>query len=569
MRDDFAAFILTHGRPDNQITLQSLRRYGYTGRVYLVIDDEDETGPEYHERYGDAVLTFSKDEIGATFDQYDNSPDRRSIVWARNACWQLARDVGARYFIQLDDDYTALLYRRPGKRDGVLGYHGWVIRSLDAVLSAMAEFVEETPAHALCMSQGGDHFGGWAKPFAPRPCLTRKAMNSFVLDAERPFVFSGRINEDVNTYVGLGGLGYLFFTYTRLQLNQVESQSSEGGMTDVYLDSGTYVKSMFTVLVAPSCVRVGMMGRTSRRLHHQVSWRHAVPKILAEPRRRAARATASRARANGRAAPVASLLDRDLLGEFLTDAAAEGVDAEWLRGAIREALPYLQKDSAERAGASRALEDRWYAALAAGAPDYSVYDDPAYLTELWACWVVYSRKYLRAIRSPKAPPEGGIRASLGSVASIADLGCGVGYTSAALRELFPDATVTGTNLDSVQARIARNVGQRYGFRVEAELSAVGHADVVFASEFFEHLAAPVDYLGDVLDALQPRALLVANTFGQRSIGHFDSYFVEGRQLDGAATSRRFGALLRARGYERVETKLWNNRPAYWRGPHSE
>lgn len=36
MRDDFAVLILTHGRPEQQHTLRSLERSGYTGRVYLV-----------------------------------------------------------------------------------------------------------------------------------------------------------------------------------------------------------------------------------------------------------------------------------------------------------------------------------------------------------------------------------------------------------------------------------------------------------------------------------------------------------------------------------------------------
>lgn len=286
MRDDFVAFILTHGRPDRVHTLKSLELSGFTGRVFLVIDDGDASGDEYRKRFGDRVLTFSKDEVGETFDKYDNNPDQRSIVWARNACWQLAREVGARYFIQLDDDYTSFLYRRPGKRDDVLGYHGWTIRSLNAVLTAMVAFIEDTPAHTLCMSQGGDHMGGAGSKNAQQARLRRKAMNSFVCDVERPFTFSGRINEDVNTYVGLGALGYLLFTYTPLQLNQLQSQSNEGGMTGLYLDSGTYVKSFFTLLVAPSCVTIRMMGRTSQRLHHHVSWRHAVPKILHERHRR-------------------------------------------------------------------------------------------------------------------------------------------------------------------------------------------------------------------------------------------------------------------------------------------
>ena len=38
---DFVAFILTHGRADNVITYNTLRNHGYTGRIVLIIDDED------------------------------------------------------------------------------------------------------------------------------------------------------------------------------------------------------------------------------------------------------------------------------------------------------------------------------------------------------------------------------------------------------------------------------------------------------------------------------------------------------------------------------------------------
>ena len=46
MRDDFCVFILTHGRPDRVITYKTLLNAGYTGRVYIVIDDEDKTENE-------------------------------------------------------------------------------------------------------------------------------------------------------------------------------------------------------------------------------------------------------------------------------------------------------------------------------------------------------------------------------------------------------------------------------------------------------------------------------------------------------------------------------------------
>ena len=290
MRSDFAAFILSHGRPDNVQTVKALRDGGYTGALYVVIDDEDPDGDEYHRRYGEQVLTFSKEEVGRTFDKYDNSPERRSVVWARNACWSLARDVGVRYFIQLDDDYFNFSHRRGGLRTPDAPYptyHGWTIKDLDAVFEALVRFLQTSGAATVAMSQGGDHIGGRDSRNAGTRLL-RKAMNSFVCDAERPFTFPGRINEDVNAYVTLGALGHLFFTHTDVQLEQSMSQTAAGGMTGLYLESGTYVKSMFTVIAAPSCVSIGTMGRYNRRLHHRVSWRHAVPRILHERHRRAA-----------------------------------------------------------------------------------------------------------------------------------------------------------------------------------------------------------------------------------------------------------------------------------------
>ena len=288
MRKDFCAFILTHGRPDKVITYRTLQTHGYTGKVFIVIDDEDETGEEYTRIYGDDVLVFSKDEVGRYTDQFDNSSDRRAILWARNACWDLARQMGYRYFIQLDDDYHDWLYRRTTTAGG---YHGWKISNLDAAFDALVRLVETTPVTTIAFSQGGDHIGGSATKL-----LRRKAMNSFVCDTQKPFLFRGRMNEDVNTYVALGRAGVLFFTYMQLQLNQSQTQTNSGGMTELYLSSGTYMKAFFTVMAAPSCTVVRPLqnhratGPRNERLHHKINWGKAVPFIISQEFKKAVRA---------------------------------------------------------------------------------------------------------------------------------------------------------------------------------------------------------------------------------------------------------------------------------------
>lgn len=275
--DGFAALILTHGRPDRVFTHRFLRKHGYTGPIHLVIDDEDETGDEYRAEYGEEyVHVFSKDQIEQTFDTADTSTDRRTIVYARNASFDIARSLGLRYFIQLDDDYDWFGYRFL-RMDQTAG--STPVSDLDALFQAMIDLLEDTGAATVAMSQGGDHIGGGAGPMAKGKVL-RKAMNSFVFRTDRPVEFLGRINEDVNTYVTHGSRGALFFTSLGVQLHQKQTQSNAGGMTDIYLASGTYLKSFYTVMMAPSCVKVGRMGPVSERFHHHVLWEQAVPKII-------------------------------------------------------------------------------------------------------------------------------------------------------------------------------------------------------------------------------------------------------------------------------------------------
>lgn len=279
--DRAAAFILTHGRPNKVVTYGSLLRSNWTRPIYIIIDNEDKTGDEYREIFGEErVIEFDKAAVAETFDTADTQQDRRAIVYARNACWKIAEDLGLDYHFQLDDDYTSFSYRFI-KGDTIVQP---VIRSLDEVFEAMMTFLDESGALTVAMSQGGDHMGGIDGPI--RMGLKRKAMNSFVLRTDRQFDFVGRINEDVNTYVTRGMRGDLLLTALNLQLTQISTQQNNGGMTEMYLDSGTYVKTFYSVMMAPASVKVKSLGYTHRRMHHNVRWDNTVPKILNESHRK-------------------------------------------------------------------------------------------------------------------------------------------------------------------------------------------------------------------------------------------------------------------------------------------
>lgn len=257
----------------------------------------------------------------------------------------------------------------------------------------------------------------------------------------------------------------------------------------------------------------------------------------------------------------------EMVGDYVNRCVALGIDRGRLETNIRESLAYLTgtKRDRQQARAGRELELRWYQSLKDGSPDWSVYNDEFYMAELWACWVVYSRPYLLSLISPKGNRSGkSILAQIGNCQRVVDLGCGAGLTTAALSGIFPGAKVFGTNLEAtIQFEFARILGVEYNYRMVYLHQIVSPVDLVFASEYFEHFQEPVEHLLEVLRDLQPRYMVIANTFTSPSIGHFPQYKVLGRMVPGLEASKIFNNTLRGKGYRKIQTNFWNNRPAVW------
>jgi len=275
MMGKFAVFILSHGRADNVRTVKTLIDGGYSGEYYIIIDNEDEQAQEYIRRYGDKVIVFDKLAISRRVDTADIMMDRRGVVFARNASFDIAKQLGLDIFLQLDDDYTCFSYRTVRQRQ----LKQYRAKQLDRLFSAMMTFQDDTGALTVALSQGGDFIGGRLSKRV-RDRVLRKAMNTFFCRTDKPFEFFGRINEDTNMYVTLGSRGELILSVVDAMVNQATTQKQKGGLTEIYLDSGTYVKSFYSVMYMPSAVKIGIMSTTHKRIHHVVDWERCVPKII-------------------------------------------------------------------------------------------------------------------------------------------------------------------------------------------------------------------------------------------------------------------------------------------------
>lgn len=282
----FAVLITTHGRPDKVLTHKTLRELGYSGRIILVVDNLDKTLPQYIEKYGDEVVVFDKTERAKTVDRADNLPELTAVVFARNECFDIAERLGIETFLQVDDDYTIFQFRF----DENLQYRPSTVkvRGLDNIFPAFIKFMETTPVHCIAMAQGGDFIGGntGKKKLVVR--ASRKVMNTFFLSTKKRVQFFARMNDDVTTYTYGGSIGQIFLTTNQINICQPRTQLVAGGMTEVYQEYGTYVKSFYSILFHPSSIKVKTLeDKLGKRLHHAIAWRYTVPKIIREEHRKA------------------------------------------------------------------------------------------------------------------------------------------------------------------------------------------------------------------------------------------------------------------------------------------
>lgn len=274
--NNFAVFILTYGRADKVYTYENLRRGGYTGKIYLICSTDDKELNKYKELYQDDVIVFNKEDIKGTFDIGDNFNKDNVVVFARNANFNIAKKLGLDYFLQLDDDYEIFEYKYATKEKLV----GRRIYNLDLIFSYFVKFLENTKTTSIAFAQGGDFMGGKDSDFFHSINRKRKLMNCFFNSTKRPYQFYGRINEDVNCYIANGKTGSIFLTHPNISITQHATQSNSGGLTEFYLDGGTYVKSFYTLLFNPSAVTIRSMGKVGKRLHHSIKWINAVPAII-------------------------------------------------------------------------------------------------------------------------------------------------------------------------------------------------------------------------------------------------------------------------------------------------
>lgn len=165
----------------------------------------------------------------------DNREKWGAVVYARNEAFNIAKKMGLKYFLELDDDYDCIKYRYikrlpSGKEVLTQSRENFDINCL---INAYINFMERSNSDCVAIAQGGDLVGGVGN-IKRRSPLIRKIMNFFFFRPDSPVKFRGLINEDVNAYAWGNSIGQKLFTTINVMLNQAQTQKQAGGV-DGYL----------------------------------------------------------------------------------------------------------------------------------------------------------------------------------------------------------------------------------------------------------------------------------------------------------------------------------------------
>lgn len=228
---------------------------------------------------GAQVVTYSREKYRQACDIGDCDSRLTMCSQVRNACFDIACERGFTHFAVLDDDYSALGIKLCELASSAYCTHLLKFMRIDGALSACAHLLDSVPRlKCVCFAQGGDYLGGTVD----RGTI-RKSMNFFVFRTDRPMRFVGRLNDDVTANLLEQSRGGLCVTIPLLMIAQPETLSAKGGMSEAYVElGGGFVKSMYTVVRFPSCVRIAALPSKFARVHHKVLWNLAVPKVISD-----------------------------------------------------------------------------------------------------------------------------------------------------------------------------------------------------------------------------------------------------------------------------------------------
>lgn len=272
-------FIPSYHRPTNIKTVKYFKKLGYDmSKLTVFIDNETDDICEYREQCEEMGCNLEVFDMKEARQRYDfvhrMNKSGRSAGQARNMFHDYARKKGIDFYCVIDDDTSSYLVR-------VSGYDNYKrLATLDDILYMFGEtedFMRKRHIGCFGWSQTGDYFDA-----ANRIIYRKKVMNTtFYL---HPYIYRGERgygDDDTSQFVGILNQGLFTGSYgIGLVLLQVQSATQEGGLTELYNETKLLSKGILCPIQYPSAIHCERQVMNGNRLHHRISYRYLMPKII-------------------------------------------------------------------------------------------------------------------------------------------------------------------------------------------------------------------------------------------------------------------------------------------------
>lgn len=269
---DFAVFICTHGRPTAQHTLKALRTAGYSGKIYLVVDDEDPTVDGLRvvsQEYAAEILMFNKHLFISRSDTGTNEIHNKCILYAKNFCEQVALEKNLTAFVIADDDIVGFRFRY--KNEGHLR-SARVYSTLDGIFSLLVEYMLSTDMLALGMGYPQMYFN------SDEDISKHRIPYQFVFrNVSKKVEWMSWFQEDIVTAIYYNSIGELLLSLPIVQLMVMSCDGEDGGMKSEYVSNPSIKRAMQQFVYLPSMFKI----KWSKQMYKAcVQWNNAYPKVL-------------------------------------------------------------------------------------------------------------------------------------------------------------------------------------------------------------------------------------------------------------------------------------------------
>ena len=248
-----AVMICTHGRPNAQHTLKTLRESGYTGMTILVVDDEDSTTKELFDNYcvdaNTIMKQFNKQSYIDKSDTGTNENQRKCILYAKNFCEDLAQDMKLDAFVIADDDILNFRFRYP-EDDSLKSQK--VQYTMDDVIDSYYNAMIDCNMVATGFGFTQFYFSG-TESFGNENMQKYRVPYNFVFrNAKHKVDWMSWFGEDIITAVYYGRVGQLWTALPYVQQEIVALASASGGMKDTYDGNSSARLAMQNIMYLPA-----------------------------------------------------------------------------------------------------------------------------------------------------------------------------------------------------------------------------------------------------------------------------------------------------------------------------